>query len=326
MNSKRTLVILTVLVLPAMLLSACGSSAGNQAVIATSVAQTVQAQNLLTQQAQITPTNLSAAATDTAPALTGTVPPGETLPAPPTAPSNGGSANNFCTASASLAGETVPDGTIVSPGSVFTKTWRITNTGTCTWDSSWKIVYVSGDLLGAAGVFNFPQPAAPGQTVDVPMVLTAPQENGTYTGYWELESKWGAYFGVGDNNSPFWVSVVVGSGTPANSKTQTAYYVTNVSYDVGRTPAGGCATNVIYTISATISTNGPATVTYYWHHSDGYNSNKHTITFSEASSVSVNDSWSLHLGANNGDYWDQIIVISPTYQEFGHAVFSYLCH
>ena len=38
-----------------------------------------------------------------------------------------------------------PDGTEVSAGTNFTKTWRIINSGSCTWTSGYKIIYVSGD-------------------------------------------------------------------------------------------------------------------------------------------------------------------------------------
>lgn len=322
MIPKRTSLLLAVLIVFAFLINACGPSASNQSIIATSVAMTIQAQN--TQQAQPTPTNLPLPGTEAPVALTPTL---GISQAPPTAPPTGGAGSNLCTASASLAGETIPDGTIVNPGDVFTKIWHITNTGTCTWDSTWKLVYVSGDLLGAAGIFNFPQPAAPGQTVDVPIVLTAPQNPGTYTGYWKLESRWGTVFGVGDNNSPFWVSIVVGSGTPANNKTETAYGITAVTYSVTRDPVAGCATNVRYNIAATISSNGPIKITYHWLHSDGPTTNKQTITFTEASSQTVIDGpWAIHLGSRNGTYWDQLIVTDPTYQAWDKATFDYLCH
>ncbi len=321
MKSKRVFQILALLILPALLLNACGSPASNQSIIATSVAETVQAQN--TQQAQFTPT-IPASSEPPAP-ISLTPPPGLTI-APPTAPSAGGNSSNFCTANASFAGETIPDGTIMDPGSVFTKIWHVTNTGTCTWDSSWKLVYLSGDLLGGTpGGYNLPY-AAPGQTVDVPIVLTAPQNGGTYTGYWEFQSKWGTPFGFGDSNAPASVSIVVGSGTPANAKTQTAYGVTAVTYSVSQSGLCSQKANIFYTIAATISSNGPITIKYYWQHSDGGKSSNKTLTFSEATSIVVSEPWAIHLGSNTGTYWDQIVVYSPTYQAFGKAYFDYVCH
>jgi len=44
---------------------------------------------------------------------------------------------------------TVPDGTKYAPGTAFTKVWRLKNTGTCEWDTSFDIAYESGELMGA---------------------------------------------------------------------------------------------------------------------------------------------------------------------------------
>ena len=42
---------------------------------------------------------------------------------------------------------TVPDGSSFAPGAAFTKTWRLMNIGTCTWKTSYKIVWAGGDRL-----------------------------------------------------------------------------------------------------------------------------------------------------------------------------------
>src|SRR5512143_109118 len=142
----------------AILLSACGA-APSESVIATRVAMTVQAQDTeqaATQASAPTPTELPQLPTLVlSPAA---VTPGATK-APPTAPASGGGSQ--CTANATFVSETVPDGTITSPGSSFTKVWRIKNSGTCYWDSSWQWVYSSGDLMGGAYYYNVPSPAAP---------------------------------------------------------------------------------------------------------------------------------------------------------------------
>ncbi len=141
--------------------------------------------------------------------------------------------------SASFVGETVPDGTIESPGAVFTKVWHIQNTGTCPWNKSWKLVYFSGDLMGGATVYDFPQIALPGDTVDVPVVLTAPLTGGSYRGNWKIQSPWGLVFGDNSSGNPFWVDIVVGSGTPENAKTATVFGITNVTYTIERRCTNG---------------------------------------------------------------------------------------
>ena len=142
--NNRNLLLVLVLSL-AILLGACGPAASNSSIIATSVAATVGAQN--TAQAALPPTQPAVMPT----LQSMTTPTDAATNPPPTAPT--GSGSNLCTASATYAGETIPDGTIMSPGQVFTKTWKITNSGTCPWNTSWKLVYSSGDILGGAYVY-----------------------------------------------------------------------------------------------------------------------------------------------------------------------------
>jgi len=310
--------ILAIISAAAFLLAACGSALDESAV-ATAVAMTVQAQDTK-EAAQATSTPFST----NIPPLFASPTAGATK-APPTAPPSPVGGGSSTCIGASLVGETVPDGTIMNPGQVFTKTWRIKNTGTCPWDSTWKLVFTQGDLMGGAYIYNFPQPAAPGQTVDVPLVLTAPATDGIYKGYWKIQSPWGGIFGVGDYDSAFWVQIVVGTG--GGSGTAAAYGITSVTYDVTRDPTSGCPTNVFYTVTAYITVNGPITIKYVWKQSDGNSDNgKGTLTFTEAGSKAVSRTWSLHLGAATNTRWMQIVVTSPTYTEYGKATFDYTCH
>jgi hypothetical protein len=311
MTVLRTYSLIALLSMLALLLSACGGAPNNSS-IGTFVAQTVVAQN--SAAAESTPT--VSAATTTPPALATLLP--LATKAPPTAPPTGGS---LCTASASFVSETVPDGTITSPGSVFTKTWRIKNTGTCSWDSSWKFVYSSGDLMGGSTVYNFPQPAAPGDTVSVPVVFTAPTEGGSYRGYWKIRSPWGLDFGDSSGNA-FWVDIVVGSGTPANNKTETAYSVTDVRIDVTRT----CTTaNTFYKITAIFTSNGPVSAVFSWVQSDGNNKPNNKLTFASAETETASRDWSQHIGSSENSRWIQVIVTDPTYQEYPQVTLPPLC-
>jgi len=47
---------------------------------------------------------------------------------------------------ASLDWENYPDGSNIDGGKSFTKHWRIKNTGNTTWNSNYKLEYVSGEL------------------------------------------------------------------------------------------------------------------------------------------------------------------------------------
>ena len=48
-----------------------------------------------------------------------------------------------------VSDETIPDYTTLAPGEVFIKTWRLKNIGTCTWTNAYRVVFESGNALGA---------------------------------------------------------------------------------------------------------------------------------------------------------------------------------
>ncbi|MDI6770896.1 MAG: NBR1-Ig-like domain-containing protein, partial [Anaerolineales bacterium] len=109
-----------------------------------------------------------------------------------------------------VADVTVPDGATYAPGTAFTKTWRLKNIGTCTWTTSYALVFVSGSQMGAPSMVNLPSSVAPGGTVDVSVNMTAPAVNGHYRGYWQLRNASGVLFGIGTYaNKSFWVDINV---------------------------------------------------------------------------------------------------------------------
>lgn len=109
----------------------------------------------------------------------------------------------------------VPDGKVFAPGAAFIKTWRVKNTGTCTWTTSYKLVFVSGEQMGAASAeINLKSTINPNTTVDISVPLAAPAANGNYRGYWQLKNAQGALFGLGGAaDQPFWVDINVKGGT-----------------------------------------------------------------------------------------------------------------
>lgn len=298
----------------ALLAVACGSPPQAQSEISTAVAQTVQAQNR---------TETAAVPASSTPAgLTETPPPLGPLSATVTGTALSNAPVEFCTASAAFAGESHPDGTIVQPGTTFTKTWKIQNTGTCGWDSSWQLVFTGGDRMDGAFVYNFPQPAQPGQTVDVPVILRAPDQNGIYTGEWMFKSPWGKSFGVGQYSVPLVVSIVVGSGVPENKRTETVFDVTAVTYQVDRRCAPA---NTFYTITANFTTNGPLKIIFSTMQSDGHRENNYQLNFTEATTKSFAWEWSQHKDSSPNPRWAQVIMTSPTYREFDQVVLPSLC-
>jgi hypothetical protein len=180
---------------------------------------------------------------------------------------------------------TVPDFTIMSPGQLFTKTWRLTNIGTCTWNSSYQLVFDHGDGMGATSTYAQTLTSgtvAPGQTVDVSVNLTAPATSGTYTGYWRFRDPNGVYFGI-NGSSPWvvkitvvhsvsvtlspvvgesgtirsdggpWADYTVGESNADITKTTEAF----LSFDISSIPAGSTITEVKLNLTAYTTMGNP---------------------------------------------------------------------
>jgi hypothetical protein len=105
----------------------------------------------------------------------------------------------------------IPDGSILSPGMYFNKTWRLRNMGSCTWTSGYDLVYVGGDLLGGPSQQAIPANVAPGEVIDLTVSLTAPARDGFYRGFWRLRDASGTLFGVGRKSASFYVDIQVQS-------------------------------------------------------------------------------------------------------------------
>jgi hypothetical protein len=111
----------------------------------------------------------------------------------------------------------------LAPGEAFVKTWRLKNTGTCSWPADTQAVFLSGSQMGASSSVSIGAAVAVGEERDVSVNMVAPSASGTYTGYWMLKIPNGGRFGIGDaGNESFWVIVVIKSSvtsTPSVTKT-----------------------------------------------------------------------------------------------------------
>ena len=140
-----------------------------------------------------------------------------------------------CNRAAFVDDITIPDGTELAQGEAFTKTWRLRNTGTCTWTSSYDLVFDSGDSLGGPASKPLLGNVAPNQTVDISVDLTAPNEGGTFRGNWKLRSDSGILFGVGGSGDvAFYVEIVA----PGEGETVAYDFVANYCSAEWRSAAG----------------------------------------------------------------------------------------
>ncbi|HEX7973189.1 MAG TPA: NBR1-Ig-like domain-containing protein [Anaerolineales bacterium] len=204
------------LLLIALALSACnmpGQSTSTQSAasyIYTAAAETVQAQLTAVSRPPATAAGQTPIPQSSASAATPA--PGSTTPAPAGATSApaGSPTPGPCDRMKLLQDVTYPDNTQVDPGAVFTKTWQLQNTGSCSWSSAYSIVFTGGDAMGAPASAPLSSGAvAPGEKVNVSLVLKAPGSSGTYRGEFKLRNASNIVFGIGTDNKPFWVQVKV---------------------------------------------------------------------------------------------------------------------
>ena len=306
------------IVITSLFITACGGKSTSESTqeankIETAVAETVSAQNVVQDVSTSTPVAPDVTQT---PLVFSPTFVQLTAPASPTLPSN--KPKSEC-ASASLVSETIPDGTIFKPGAQFTKTWEIKNTSTCSWNTTYKIVFWDGDVLGGAYYYNLPQAVDPGRTLPISLVLTAPKDAGTYTSKWMLETPDNIKFGVGDYNASFYTEIAVSAAVKPN------YGVTAVDFNMVRNPATGCPANVDYILYATISTSGPIELTYYWAQSDGNNGSQKTITIASATTTTIKHDWKLHIATNTGTRWMALVIVSPVSHAYPHIEFVKTC-
>ena len=215
----KTRLLIIFLVVP-LLLAACGAAPSqptpDAALIQTSAANTVIANFTNTAAAAVTFTPLAAVTTAPAPQATATLIPATlvgTLPATTATLLPGGvtATHALCdhyTWNPATIDVNVPDGTQMTPGQQFVKTWRIKNDGGCTWGAGYKIVY-AGYTDQMSGV---PQPIngviGTGQEVEISVSFKAPLKAGEYVSAWTLQNANGIRF-YGPAGRPIYVKIVV---------------------------------------------------------------------------------------------------------------------
>jgi hypothetical protein len=94
----------------------------------------------------------------------------------------------------------------------FTKTWRVQNSGTCTWITTFYLGFAYGELMGGQTKVPLTSAIATGQTVDLSVSLIAPNKTGKLTGVWSLFDDKGNTIG-----KP--LTVVINIGVPSSTPT-----------------------------------------------------------------------------------------------------------
>src|SRR6476660_1158040 len=153
-----------------------------------------------------------------------------------------------CTNSASFVADvTIPDNTNIAGGTIFTKTWRVSNTGTCIWGPDFKLVHYSDETLGAPASIPLPI-TQPGQNADISVDFTAPNSNGTHRGNFVIKNPAGLIMKIGDD-SRLWVIINV-TATAAVTPSATA------TAPASTTSSAATATFTV-TVTGTLPTTAP---------------------------------------------------------------------
>ena len=89
---------------------------------------------------------------------------------------------------------TVRDFSQFLPGAALDKQWQIRNTGTCTWNSDYRVVFAEGSSM-SANLEHALYPARPEADAVVRITMFAPDVPGDYQGDWRLRDDEDVAFG-----------------------------------------------------------------------------------------------------------------------------------
>ncbi len=213
----------TILLIFILLLSACapGEPTEDPAILGTSAVGTMVAAFFQTQTAMVTPSTLTPTTTQTkfptptsfatqnplssptptilfytatlgtrlSPTVTGTL---------PTATVNSSALAFGCSNLAFVRDVNYPSGTVVKPGEVFTKTWKVANSGTCNWMFAYRLAFLSGTNMDPT-FSTIGKLVTPGNWAELSVVISAPQQPGTYSSYFRFSDgshQFGSTLGV----------------------------------------------------------------------------------------------------------------------------------
>jgi hypothetical protein len=181
----------------------------------------------------------------------------------PAAGTQTGTPTTECDRAEFIADVTYPDNSSVKAGEVITKTWRVRNIGTCTWDNTYKLIFIRGEqMVGTSPADVITDPVLPNREVELSIKLTGPEINGIHWGVWQIHNGAGQPVLKADGK-PQELSILI---DVANGRGGRVTSVRTWSYTFTGTK---CTNNVQYEIMAHINADGPVSVLYTWSGTNG---------------------------------------------------------
>jgi len=101
-----------------------------------------------------------------------------------------------------LSDLTIPDNTSITYGTTIDKQWIVENSGTCPWNSEYRLKHIGGATLDAPEEIAL-YPARAGAQATIQILFTAPFTDGEYESAWQAFDPSGAAFG-----DPIFVRIV----------------------------------------------------------------------------------------------------------------------
>src|SRR4030042_5530492 len=89
---------------------------------------------------------------------------------------------------------TIPDDTLIAPGQSIIKTWKLVNSGSCTWTASYSARFFYGDRMDAPESVSLQETILPSQSVEISIEMVAPLPAGMYQGKCKLSNPSGVLF------------------------------------------------------------------------------------------------------------------------------------
>ena len=102
-----------------------------------------------------------------------------------------------CTDHAGLVSDiTIPDGTVVKKGELITKTWELSNIGTCAWTENYKVVWNDDEIDNQQKLFDIGTALQPGEQAEISVSFPVQGNGATHISFLLADTN-GETFGLG---------------------------------------------------------------------------------------------------------------------------------